>query len=335
MCLIKGITVIVPVYKCEKYIGKCIESIQNQTLKDWFLILVDDGSPDNAGVICDQYARGDNRIKVLHQTNGGPGNARNNGIEQCKTRWFTFIDSDDCVENDYLENFHLEIMDDDYSISIQGYKRIELDGTQLDEKYHFSEMIYRGKNVMDDSLGSAPIFEYGHSFGKLYNLKIVNEYRIRENQDIKLSEDHLFNIEYLCHVKSVYTHEGSKYCYQMADAEQSLSHRNFPWKEMLIRYNQIIKACDKLIANQNIQTNKVLAKINYFSVTAGLSLLLSSLYKNESNSDIRKQVLSSLNKNRIYKDFRPKSIKGLLVRILLLWTPVLIQDSLLYKYIKR
>lgn len=335
MYLDNRITVIIPVYKCEKFVGKCIESIQAQTFKDWHLILVDDGSPDKAGEICEQYAAKDKRIIVLHQINRGPGAARNNGIEHCNTRWFTFIDSDDCIEKDYLENFHPEIMNEDHSISIQGYKRVELDGTQLDEKYHFQEMTYSGKNVIDDSFASAPIFEYGQSFGKLYNLKIVNDYCIRENQDIKLSEDHLFNIEYLDHVKSVYTHGGSKYCYQMADADMSLSHRNFPWEEMLIRYKKIKEACDRLISNQNINNVKVLAKINYFSVTAGLSLLLSSLYRNENDAGIRKQILLSLDKKRIHKDFKPNSIKGLLVRLLLLWTPVSLQDALLHKYIKR
>ena len=108
MFLSNGITVIVPVYNCEKFIGKCIESVQRQTYNDWFLILVDDGSPDNAGAICDQYAKEDEHIKVLHLLNGGPGKARNNGIQHCKTRWFTFLDSDDVIEPDYLANFNIE-----------------------------------------------------------------------------------------------------------------------------------------------------------------------------------------------------------------------------------
>jgi len=104
-----GITVIVPVYNCEKFVGKCIESVQQQTFKDWRLILVDDGTPDNAGAICDEYAKADNRIVVIHQQNGGPGKARNNGINHCNTRWFTFLDSDDVIEADFLENYHTHL----------------------------------------------------------------------------------------------------------------------------------------------------------------------------------------------------------------------------------
>ena len=101
------ISVIVPVYKVEKYIHRCVDSILGQTYTDFELILVDDGSPDNCGAICDEYAGKDSRVVVIHQENGGLSAARNAGIDwtfaNSGSQWLTFIDSDDWVHPQYLE----------------------------------------------------------------------------------------------------------------------------------------------------------------------------------------------------------------------------------------
>ena len=97
------ISVIVPVYKVEQYLPACVESILGQSLSDFELILVDDGSPDNCGALCDAYAAQDPRIRVIHQPNGGLSAARNAGMEIAQGKYMTFIDSDDYVTPDYLE----------------------------------------------------------------------------------------------------------------------------------------------------------------------------------------------------------------------------------------
>lgn len=101
------ISVIVPVYKVEPYLSRCIDSILSQTFTDFELILIDDGSPDNCGKICDEYAQKDNRIQVIHKENGGLSSARNAGIDwvfaNSNSQWLTFIDSDDWIHPQYLE----------------------------------------------------------------------------------------------------------------------------------------------------------------------------------------------------------------------------------------
>lgn len=97
------ISVIVPVYNVEKYIGRCIESILQQTYHNIEILLIDDGTEDNSGTICDDYARKDNRIIVYHKTNGGLSDARNYGIEKAEGEYITCIDSDDYVDEDYIE----------------------------------------------------------------------------------------------------------------------------------------------------------------------------------------------------------------------------------------
>ena len=96
------ISVIVPVYKVEKYIHRCVDSILGQTYTDFELILVDDGSPDNCGTICDEYAAKDNRVVVIHQENGGHGQAVNTGLKNATGIYFKVLDSDDWFDKDAL-----------------------------------------------------------------------------------------------------------------------------------------------------------------------------------------------------------------------------------------
>ena len=97
------ISIIIPVYKVEKYLEKCIQSVINQTYENLQIILVDDGSPDNCGKICDEYAKKDHRIEVIHKSNGGLSDARNKGLEMAKGEYIGFVDSDDYIEADMYE----------------------------------------------------------------------------------------------------------------------------------------------------------------------------------------------------------------------------------------
>lgn len=112
------ISVIVPVYKVEKYIHKCVDSILAQTLTDFELFLVDDGSPDNCGKICDGYAEKDSRIIVIHKENGGLSDARNVAIDRANGDYLTFIDSDDYVSENHLETLYNALIETDSDFSM-------------------------------------------------------------------------------------------------------------------------------------------------------------------------------------------------------------------------
>ena len=109
------ISIIIPVYNCEQYIDKCTKSILSQSYRNFEIILVDDGSTDETGKICERYASGDKRIKVIHKTNSGPAAARNRGIEKAKGEFIFFIDADD-----YLE-------ENAFGLLIGGYKKYKAD----------------------------------------------------------------------------------------------------------------------------------------------------------------------------------------------------------------
>ncbi len=134
-----SVSVIVPVYKVEPYLHRCVDSILAQTFTDFELILVDDGSPDNCGAICDEYAAQDSRIHVIHQQNGGLSAARNTGIDwafaNSDNQWLTFIDSDDWVHPEYLERLVQTAHKYNVAVSVCLYTRATSTGEFLD---HFS-----------------------------------------------------------------------------------------------------------------------------------------------------------------------------------------------------
>ena len=107
------ISVIVPIYKVEKYLNRCVDSILHQTFTDFELILVDDGSPDNCGKMCDEYAEKDSRVVVIHKKNGGLSDARNKGLDwvfaNSNSEYVVFIDSDDYIDERYLELLYKSI----------------------------------------------------------------------------------------------------------------------------------------------------------------------------------------------------------------------------------
>lgn len=117
------ISVIVPVYKVEPYLRRCVDSILAQTYTDFELILVDDGSPDSCGAICDEYAGKDSRVRVIHQENGGLSAARNAGIDLARGEYLTFVDSDDWVHSEYLAYLYRAIQDKNVLLSSCGFIR--------------------------------------------------------------------------------------------------------------------------------------------------------------------------------------------------------------------
>ena len=127
----KLISVIVPVYNVEKYLKKCIDSIINQTYRNLEIILVDDGSPDNAGKICDEYALKDHRIRVIHKENGGLSDARNAGIDVANGEFIMFVDGDDYIADIAIEQFYQSILNDRVDIAIACMDSVDEYGNRV------------------------------------------------------------------------------------------------------------------------------------------------------------------------------------------------------------
>lgn len=143
------ISVIVPVYKVEKYLEKCLMSIRNQTYTDLEIILIDDGSPDCCGAICDDMAAQDKRIVVIHQPNGGLSSARNRGLEIATGEYIAFIDSDDYVTPDYFEKMIKAITDENADMCMCGSVCIDEDGNILYQDLLYEEKCFTGSQIVN------------------------------------------------------------------------------------------------------------------------------------------------------------------------------------------
>ena len=220
--LVKGVvSMIVPVYNGEKYLHKCIGSIINQDHKKIEIILIDDGSTDDGGKICNKYALSDKRIIVIHTKNNGPAAARNRGIEKAKGEFIFFLDADDFIEKNALsllvENYDKykvdliigdfnKIKEDVSEISNSGHDRF-FSGSKLLTKKEIIEYIF----FYLKKPNRAPLFT--QSWGRLFKSEIIKKNKIFFNTDLRTFEDVAFNFEYLKYIdklfflkKNIYNH---------------------------------------------------------------------------------------------------------------------------------
>ena len=170
------ISIVVPIYKVEKYINKCIESILNQTYKNLEIILVDDGSPDNCGKIADEYAKKDNRIKVIHKKNGGLSDARNAGIDIVKGKYIAFVDSDDYIEKEYIEIMYNAIRTNKVKIVQCGINKVNDDGKVLDSYGYLDNELINSKRIIEEKYTKYPISNVV-AWNKLYSTDLFKDIR--------------------------------------------------------------------------------------------------------------------------------------------------------------
>ena len=218
------VSVVVPVYKVEKYIKKCVNSIINQTYKNLEIILVDDGSTDNSTKSCDDWAQKDKRVKVIHKKNGGVSSARNLGMSVASGEWLCFIDSDDFVDQTYLEDF-LKLPKSD--LLIQGYVT-EKNNTRI--ALHQLQSQY--KSLTDIILDAEHKQVLNSPCVKLFSRKVVEDFCIRFDVNTSYGEDHLFTLAYLKHTTSVAVSTKMGY-HQRILSSESLSQRIVPPKFLL------------------------------------------------------------------------------------------------------
>jgi len=222
------VSIIVPVYKAEKCISKCVESLIFQSLKDIEIILVDDGSPDNSGIICDEYAKKDGRLRVIHKENGGVSSARNRGIEEATGEYILFVDSDDWVEPDYAEAlYNTKQRYPNYEV-LCGFRTVsDYEGTFVSEN-RFSkneEDIVSFKRYME--LMGAVLVQ--SPWNKLYRAAVIKNDNLRFDESLSLGEDVLFNLSYYdcCKSDNVFVLNVPLYNYIKTGGE-SLDNKYYP-----------------------------------------------------------------------------------------------------------
>lgn len=223
------ISVIVPVYKAEAYLHRCVDSLLVQTFQDFEILLIDDGSPDHSGEICDEYAKKDNRVRVFHKENGGVSSARNEGIKRALGEWIAFIDSDDYVDNTFLEDFGLE--DFEVDIFLSGYKKIEQETGNI-EKHSFATNRIQRVSLAECFVEGERKNILNSPVCKLFKHNILIENDLRFDANISFGEDHLFVLSYLYYVRSLVISPAMSYNY-VRHGNESLTNRIIPLNDIL------------------------------------------------------------------------------------------------------
>lgn len=257
------ISVIVPVYNAEKYLHRCIDSILAQTYSDFELLLIDDGSKDSSGKICDEYAQKDSRVRVFHKENGGVSSARNLGLDNAKGEWITFCDADDYVTFDWLATFS-DAISKAVDLGIQGYYIIDGDKTIKKELLPCQGCFIDDKRGLIVSLMCQGV--YGYLWVKLFRRQIIEENHIRFDTSSTFREDEQFFSKYLEYVTSFKCIERENYyyilptsgktyggdaCYSLFPVFQSLDviyNRAIPYEICKLHYVNIKDAAAKYIA---------------------------------------------------------------------------------------
>lgn len=228
------ISIIVPVYNVEKHLSKCIESIIDQTYSNLEIILIDDGSTDNSGKICDKYAVNDERIKIIHKENSGVSKARNLGINSAHGEYISFVDSDDYVDKDYIRDMFLQVKQDGTQLSICNMM-IDKNGKYSVRYSYDLNGVYSSEEILKKILN----FEMTSSaWGKLLKKDLLNDVRF---ENYVIAEDLLFITKVLSKVKKVSVNNHYLYFYVLVASSAIHSGFKYSKYESLQVYNKIIK----------------------------------------------------------------------------------------------
>lgn len=297
------ISIVVPVYNVESFLVQCLDSIINQEYKDIEIILVDDGSTDSSGIICDEYANKYPFIEVIHKKNGGLGFARNTGIELAKGEYVTFIDSDDLVGKRLLSNLVNGINKHGADTAIGGFERIDVENNVVSREEYLCEQ-FEGDKVYHELfpklLGSSP---KGHDSVKMsvwnvmFSMKIIKENNLRFVSERELiSEDIVWDIEYFKYSRKAVIIPSTEYGYRITP--DSLSQKYRP--NILQSFTKLYNYLDSKIREESLGEDALHRLQRQFFVNvrysianekkAGIRNLVARIDKIVRNSTVQKVV---------------------------------------------
>ena len=294
------ITVIVPVFNAEKWINKCIDSLLNQTYKNIEILLVDDKSEDNSLRILEQYAKNNEKIRIIiKETNSGVSDSRNIGIKNSKGKFITFVDADDTIDKDFIKQSYEIALKNNADIVCGGFNLIEENKNSLIRFY--KNKVYDDKKIKDiimtmltNRSNDCDPAIFGFSCGKLYKKDIINE--IRFNKNIRFREDTIFNIQAYSNAKVMYTSNSNWYNYIVNN--NSASYRFFDdYEEEIVEFFNII----------DIITSKY--KLNKEISICGLYMYMNLLKHNIMHKDFkgneahRNEVIKNTFKSDLWRKF--------------------------------
>lgn len=337
------VSIVVPIYKVpELFLRNCIESLMGQTLKSIEIVLVDDGSPDNCGMICEEYAEKDSRIKVIHKKNGGLAAARNSGVDACTGETFMFVDGDDFLASNCCEKTYNLLKEKKVQMVLFDQQRVYSKTIIANPICGQADEYFLNNNECRELQARVLSFNdyLGTVTSKLVYLDYINRFKIRHDEDIKQGvEGFIYNIRQMEHLESAYyIHEPFyNYVYNNKSITHTPNMENFI---LIIKGLERIKQYGKthpvsLTFNKNVMT-RVLYGIVTTAIQGCFNPLNRMTFKEKSiwfdnylNMDMVKNAIanaerSSMDKQRsfilylaIHKYYRCLAILAMLRRVLL------------------
>lgn len=243
------VSIIVPVYNTEKFLNRCIESLINQTYKNIEIILVNDGSTDNSGEICDKYAKQDSRVKVFHKANEGVSVARNYGISKSNGDWIQFVDSDDYLDSVAIEELLNCIAENAVNTCIYSMA-FEKNGScsflQVED----------GCFLVEEVLKSPYINSICSPCNKFYNAKIIKSNNVEFEKGIKFGEDFIFNSKYFQFVNKVVVKDKAYYHYDCGVDNSGVKKFYNDYDVYILKMEESLKT---LLNNFSLENKKEIA----------------------------------------------------------------------------
>lgn len=311
-------SIIIPIFNAGKYLRKCLDSIIKQTINDYEVILIDDGSTDDSSIICDEYSKKDLRFKVLHKKNNGVSSARNEGIKISQGEWLCFVDADDEVKPEWLENY-LNNINNETDIIIQGAYIVE----DYTRKIQFNNRNYSNNNITElISYWQHNEPDMGSLWTKAIRSTLVKNNNIVFNTNINHFEDWVFFTYCLLYTKNIKTIESLGYIYNHCNSTLTSDKQvsNFEWR--LKTFNVRYDAAQQL---------KKISDSAYWIYMEAISQLMMQtiyqMYKEKYPKQKRIRILSELSQKDINK--KKFSLKNWIVFTLWFRNNVFISDLIL------
>lgn len=297
------VSVIIPVYKVEKTLNRCVESIRSQSLDDIEIILVDDGSPDRCPDICDEYARKDNRIKVIHKRNEGLGYARNSGLDIATGEYVGFVDSDDYVKSNMYEELYTAAIKNSADAVFGGICYVNDTGKSFSH-FELETMVFRGENEIKHFLMNRLASEPSECDDSRYGSTVTNGIflnRILQEQHVRfvserdyISEDTIFGLSFFSVANSVVMLPEHYYFYEYNPSSLTSSYR----KDRFDKNKVLYKYVSEFIMKRYNDSNMVMMYGRAFIAAARVCAIQEAVngdrvkgIRRISNDDVLKDVL--------------------------------------------
>ena len=299
------VTVVIPVYRVEAYLDRCVSSVVEQTYKHLQIILVDDGSDDGCPAMCDAWARTDSRISVLHQSNAGAAAARNAGIDQAAGEYLFFFDSEDYVDHTLVEQCVTLARQHHADTVLYGRWDETEDGQKLETPVHAPMLLYRGEAVTQQLLPGLFTYRFGlgvGTCGRMYRTKNIKEHALRFQPLI--SEDAYFTLEFFRTVEAACILPRCLYGYCARSSSQSHTYR----KDRQERNNEFLLQSLSYLeqaAMPEVVARHVTVRYHFYTIAAMKQVAAAKLPKQE-----KKQALLAMFRDPVLRGtLRPGVLK--------------------------